>query len=189
MERPVPPRPAGNDCLPVGCAMRAPSRSSRGPGLQPFTLATRVRIPYGTPLRDKVANAGPWRGRFRNCALPDRGPAMRAAGGGCGSGIAQDAPFGAETPECFTTARPGRSFVPAARLPSSCRGAQSVPDIINPGSPISPTSCQWSASCPPGPTARVRRGRYPAGPDAPLPTGRTGRARGSASVCCRKPIW
>ena len=41
-------------------AVRSPtprSRSSRGPGHQPFTLVTRVRIPYGTPLRNRTANA------------------------------------------------------------------------------------------------------------------------------------
>ena len=60
MERPAarstprehPPGPAA--------AARSPtprSRSSRGPGHQPFTLVTRVRIPYGTPLRNRTANA------------------------------------------------------------------------------------------------------------------------------------
>ena len=35
---------------PTGYRPRAASRSSRGLGHQPFTLVTRVRIPYGTPL-------------------------------------------------------------------------------------------------------------------------------------------
>ena len=35
----------------------ASSRSSRGPGHCPFTAATGVRIPYGTPFRNRTANA------------------------------------------------------------------------------------------------------------------------------------
>jgi hypothetical protein len=42
--------PSATHPRPAGTAPRhASSRSSRGPGHQPFTLVTRVRIPYGTP--------------------------------------------------------------------------------------------------------------------------------------------